>query len=104
MTLSLQLGFMALDQTARKHAVDIARLVPLARELAARAGSDGVTVSDLRITATQQGLLGASSGRGLSYLGAIFRAAGLVPTDRYRRSDVPQAHGNLGRVWCLPCL
>jgi len=101
-TLSLQLGFTALDQAARKHAVDIARLVPLARELAARAGSDGVTVSDLRITATQRGLLGASNGRGLSYLGAIFRAAGLIPTDRYRRSNVPASHGNPHRVFVLP--
>ena len=104
MTLSLQLGLDMLERATSRHAADIARLVPLARELAARAGLDGVTVSDLRIVAVQRGLLGASSGRGLSYLGAIFRAAGLVPTDRYRRSDVPQAHGNLGRVWCLPCL
>ena len=102
MTLSLQLGLAMRDQTARTHALEIARLVPLARELAVRAGAAGCTVSDLRVTATQRGLLGASSGRRLSYLGAVMRAAGLVPTDRYRRSDVPQAHGNLGRVWVLP--
>ena len=102
MTLSLQLGFTALDQTARKHAADIARLVPLALELAAKAGQGGCTVSDLRVTATQRGLLGASHGRSLSYLGAVLKAAGLVATDRYRRSDVPQAHGNLGKVWIAP--
>ena len=102
MTTSLQLGLNMRDQTARKHAADITRLVPLARELAVRAGADGVTVSDLRITATQRGLLGASSGRRLSFLGAVMRAAGLVPTDRYRRSDVPASHGNPHRVFVLP--
>ena len=102
-TLSLQLGFTALDQAARKHALDIARLVPLARELAARAGPDGLCVSDLRIVATQRGLLHVRArGRELSYLGAVLKAAGLKATDRYRRSDVPQSNGNLHRVFVLP--
>jgi len=99
---SLDLGLDMLNRTARKHSADIARLVPLARELAAKAGQDGVCVSDLRVTATQRGLLGASHGRSLSYLGAVLKAAGLVPTDRYRRSDVPASHGNPHRVFVLP--
>ena len=102
MTTSLQLGLAGLNRTARKHAADIAALVPLARELAARAGAGGVTVSDLRIVATQRGLLGASRGRGFSYLGAVMRAAGLRRTNQWRRSIISPSHGNPHRVFVAP--
>lgn len=101
MTLSLQLGFDALDSTAAKHRAEIEALVPLALELARKAGPDGITVSDLRVTATQRGLIGESRGRSHSWLGAVMKAAGLTPTDRYRRSDVPASHANLHRVYVL---
>ena len=45
MTTSLQLGLNMRDQTARKHAADIERLVPLARELA-----DSVEAGDVVLT------------------------------------------------------
>ena len=77
----------------------IEALTPVMRELAAKAGADGVTVADLRSVATQRGLLGASRGRGLSWLSAVPRAAGLEPTERMRRSHIAGSHGNLQRIW-----
>jgi hypothetical protein len=100
---STALGMRALAETAAKHAADIAALVPLARELAHRAGPDGITVSDLRLYAVQRGLLtGEERGRQLSYLGKVMSAAGLMRTGGYRRSAIRKAHGNLGAVWRLP--
>jgi hypothetical protein len=100
---STALGMRALAETAAKHATDIAALVPLARELAHRAGPDGITVSDLRLYAVQRGLLtGTETGRRLSYLGAVLKAAGLIPTGGYRRSAVGKSHGNLHRVYRAP--
>jgi hypothetical protein len=100
MTLSLQLGLDALDRTATRHAAEIRRLIPLAKKLAWAAGSEGITVADLRETAVQAGLLtGRESGRTLSYLGAVCSAAGLVSTNEFRRSRIPQSHGNAQRVW-----
>lgn len=83
---------------------DVARrielLVPLARELAMKAGPHGVTVADVRVTAIQRGLLtGAERGRALSWLSAVMKRAALLPSTEYRRSAIPQSHGNLHRVW-----
>lgn len=101
---SLQLGFQALDATASRadHQAQIAALVPLAQELA-RARPRGVTVSDLRHEAVRRGLLPATAtGRALSFLGYVFKAAQLVATDDFRRSDVGASHGNLHRVFRAP--
>ena len=88
-----------IDFTAR----DLDRLVPLARELAEKAGEYGVTVADLRIYAVNRGYLtGQESGRQLSYLGSVMRHAGLVATDRWRRSQIPKSHGNAQVVWRSP--
>lgn len=100
MNPSLQLGFDALDQTAARHAGEIARLVPLAKKLAWAAGSEGCTVADLRHAATLAGLLtGRERGRELSFLGAVMKAAGLTATQEWRRSSIPASHGNLHRVF-----
>lgn len=97
---SLQLGFQALEETAQKHAAQIRALVPLAKKLAWAAGSDGCTVADLRHAAALAGILtGRERGRELSYLGAVMKAAGLHATEEWRRSDIPQSHGNLNRVF-----
>lgn len=88
--------------TGETRARDIQRLLPLARELAARAGEAGVTIADVRVVAVQRGLLtGEESGRRLSYLGAVMRAAGLQATDRVRRSPIPKSHNNRHTVWIL---
>ena len=98
-----QVGLAARDRTASRHARDIERLLPLARELAQRAGPSGVTVSDLRLAAVQRGLLtGEERGRELSWLGKVCEAAGLVNTGRTRRSVIVRSHGNRHSVFVAP--
>ncbi len=90
-------------QSAGKHSHRIELLKPVVLELARRAGDAGVTVSDVRLTAVQRGLLSSSAkGRELSFLGAVCRAAGLLATDRTRRSTIDASHGNRHSVWVLP--
>lgn len=90
-------------QSAAKHSHRIELLKPIVRELARKAGDDGVTISDIRLTAVQRRLLSETAkGRELSFLGALCRAAGLVVTDRTRRSMVDKSHGNRHTVWVLP--
>lgn len=85
----------------RREAID--RLIPLAQELARKAGADGVTVADLRLYAVQRGILtGQETGRQLSYLGAVLTLAGLAKSERFRRSVIEQSHGNLHRVFVAP--
>lgn len=79
---------------------DLARLVPLARELAQKAGREGVTVENVRRAAVSRGLLtGEEQGRRLSFLGSLMKRAGLVKTGEYRRSGIGKSHGNLHAVW-----
>jgi hypothetical protein len=90
-------------QSAAKHSHRIALLRPIVRELAQKAGESGITVSDIRLTAVQRGLLESEArGRELSFLGAACRAAGLLATNRTRRSTIDQSHGNRHTVWVLP--
>lgn len=90
-------------QSAAKHSHRITLLVPVVRELAQKGGENGVTVSDVRLTAVQRGLLSESAkGRELSFLGAVCRAAGLLATNRTRRSTIDASHGNRHTVWVLP--
>jgi hypothetical protein len=76
------------------------RLIPIAKELAQKAGCHGVTISDVRICAVNRGVLtGEEAGKRLSYLGSVMEAAALVPTDGFRRSSIPKSHANLHRVF-----
>lgn len=85
---------------AADRARDFERLIPLAQELASKAGRHGVTVSDLRLFAEARGLItNHESGRRLSYLGKVMQAAGLVATKEWRRSSIPRSHGNAQVVW-----
>jgi hypothetical protein len=100
---ALRLGQQTLGCAASNHKLDIERLVPLARELAMKAGTAGVTVADLRLYAEQRGLLtGQERGRVLSYLGAVMKAAGLLNTRERRRSHIVRTHGNLQTIWRAP--
>jgi hypothetical protein len=82
---------------------DVERCAAVARELAAKAGKHGVIVANVRHEAEARGILtGGEQGRRLSFLGAVMKAAGLVATGEWRRSDVPKSHGNLHQVWVLP--
>lgn len=97
------MGLAALERTAAKNQALIETLVPLAQELAKKAGETGVTVADLRITAVQRGLLtGEEKGRALSFLGAVMKRAGLQATYELRRSQIPATHGIRNRVWVRP--
>lgn len=88
---------------ARKHSGQIELLKPIAQELARKARHHGVTVADVRLIAIQRGLLsGGETGRELSYLGAVMRAAKLSATDRTRRSHIDKSHGNRHTVWVDP--
>jgi hypothetical protein len=106
MTAAIQPGLW--DQpadTSTRHALDIRMLVPLATELAQRVGAVGITVADLRAEAERRGLFRPglnTRDRSLSYLGAVMKAAGLTPTDRTRRSFLPQSNGNRHVVWLAP--
>lgn len=91
---------LELTYTPAERKRDIERLIPLAKELAERAGDHGITVSNLRFAAVQKQLLtGEETGRRLSFLGAVMRKAGLVKTESFRRSDVRKSHGNNHRIW-----
>lgn len=94
----LALGLAARDRAAAANADLIERLVPLAKQLAEKAGDAGVTVADVRLLAERRGLLPESKGRRLSWLGAVMQRAGLVPTG-WRRSFLAKSHGNLQRVY-----
>lgn len=78
----------------------IERMAAIARELGEKAGDRGCTISDVRITAENRGVLtGEERGRRLSYLGTVMKRAGLEPTEEFRRSDIPRSNGNLHRVY-----
>lgn len=92
----------ALDFVADRQR-DIGRLIPLAQELARKAGPHGITVANLRIAAVNASLLtGQESGKRLSYLGVVMKKAGLSATSEFRRSTIDKSHGNLHRVFVLP--
>jgi hypothetical protein len=99
------------QQRERFVARQVERLIPVALELARKAGRSGVTIADVRITAVNRGILTGQEGaphpgtgklmkpRELSYLGSVMRSAGLVATEEYRRSVVPGSNGNAHKVW-----
>ena len=74
----------ARHRAASQHGAHIQALCPLAKELAWKAGRDGVTVGDIRLVAEQRGMLLPGSGRTLSWLCAVPKAAGLYATSRRR--------------------
>lgn len=102
MNPSLELGLFALADAAAKKRDIIRQLAAIAQGLAS-VHPDGITVADVRAEAARQCILPKeSTGRQLSFLGAVMREAGLEPTGEYRRSDVDVSHGNLHRVWKQP--
>lgn len=84
---------------------DLERLAGLAVEIALREGPDGVTVSDVREEAERIGILtGEETGERMKRLKlhTVCRRAGLLLTDRLRRSKVPRAHSNRNAVYVHP--
>lgn len=89
----------------KRTALDARRqaLVKLTLEMARDAGSQGITVSDIRLEAYRKNILaGGERGRTLSFMGSIPILAGLVKTGRYVRSEMAVTHGNLQMVWLHP--
>lgn len=86
-----------LNDSAKKHARDIGRLIPLAQNMALRAKEHGVTVGELRKQATGIYLTGHE--KDLDWLGAVMKAAGLIATPRMRRSKIGKSKSNPHRVW-----
>lgn len=98
MTSSLTF-FSALSEDIEQ---DRKRLVTLASELALKAGSNGVTSSDLRIMAVARGILtgGESESRmNALRIAGVMRMAGLVANGGHRRSSVPQAKRSLNAIY-----
>lgn len=102
---------LSLHRAIQKHGPAYLVLVGLARALAYTAGADGTTVADLREAAAQSldtlpqlvGVIPAKGqGRELAWLGGVLGKAGLVPTDRIRRSHIAGTHGNRNVVFLHP--
>lgn len=94
-------GMAKLAQTSAraKNAKMIEALIPVALRLAQSAG-DGITVSDLRKEAVSVGVLaGTETGKTLSYLGSVMKAAGLRASGQTRRSPLAVTHGIRQVVW-----
>lgn len=78
-----------------------AALVEIAKELAAK--QYDLTVEDIREVAEARDILtGKETGRELSYLSSIPKAAGLVTNGERVRSSRPSSHGNLQTIWYAP--
>lgn len=100
MNAALDTGMEALARTVPKNEDMIARLVPIAQELAWKFGTDGITTTDLRLEASDRRILtGLERGKDLSYLGAVMKRAGLVNSGNYRRSTLKVTHGIPQAVW-----
>lgn len=97
-----QLGLWSESGTS-EHETEIQLLIPIAQRLAREAGVSGVTVADVREEAARKGLIPPlGKGRSLSYLGALMKRAGLVATDRTRRSHIEGSNGNRQTVHIAP--
>lgn len=90
-------------RSASRHGAEIQALIPLAQNLAWKAGRDGVTVGDIRLYAERQGLLLPGSGRRLSWLCAVPKAAGLFPTTRRRLCPQPKTRNDQVVYVCQEC-
>ena len=90
-------GQRARDRAASKAEAQryLARFAPIARELA-RQRPDGITVADVRIEAERRGMEWPEHG---DFLGSLMQHAGLVATDRMRRSPIREQHGRRQMVW-----
>lgn len=82
---------------------DIERLVPLARELAEKAGAQGIRVENIRVQAVERGYLTGQE-RNLHWIGSVPRRAGLVNSGKplFRNKTIKKTHGNPGATWVLP--
>ena len=101
MNRSTGVGMEQLELTAGRsdHYALIQGLAVIAQGLASVRGEDGITIADVRREAEHQCIRLPEK---LHFLGAVMKAAGLVRTGAFRRSDVEASHGNAHRVWRRP--
>ena len=79
----------ARDRAGRGHEADLEALIPIAIDLARKAGPHGIIAGDVRIVAERLGLIGKSPNqRTLSWLTWVGKKAGLVNTGRRRLSTI----------------
>lgn len=90
-------GKAGLAQSEAHYERYILALIPVAQELARKAGFRGITVADIREVGESRGLI--PPGIPLDWLPAVPRRAGLKATGGFRRSHVLKTHGNLGQVY-----
>jgi hypothetical protein len=77
------------------------QLRPLIRTMLADAGAHGVTPHAVRFAAESRGwVTGKETGRFLSFLAGLFKAAGAVP-GAYVQSKHPSRRGAVTRCWIL---
>lgn len=77
------------------------KLLPLIKQMLDEAGAAGVTPHAVRFAAENRGLVtGKESGRYLSFLAGLFKAAGAVP-GAYVTSKHPRRRGAVTRSWVL---
>lgn len=104
MTPNPQLSFVALErarhQTESRNQQRIRELVPLAIELARKAGREGITVANLR-QAAQLEVQDREHQRAYSWLGAVLKRAGLIHTSE-RRMTAEARTRNRNDVWVHP--
>ena len=80
---------VAREVAGRGHEADLEALVPIALELAEKAGPEGIIAGDVRLVAERRGLIGKSPNqRTLSWLTWIGKKAGLHNTGRRRLSTI----------------
>ena len=91
------------EKAATAHSGEVQVLAELARDLAWRAGKAGITIDNVLTTATQRGLMPLlGKGRQHSFLGAVCRKAGLLPTGIRVRSQIVGKNGNWRQTWRHP--
>ncbi|HTG26071.1 MAG TPA: hypothetical protein VK681_39100 [Reyranella sp.] len=97
---SIAAGREGLAQASAGKEELIAKLVPIARELADKAGRAGIIPADVRYYGELRGLIPKSSDqRFLSFLPTVMRRDGLEPTGERRRSFILKSHGNSQMVY-----
>ena len=100
MNTATRRGLRALQKTKPRNQDKIDALVPVARRLADIWSEEGITVTDIRRHGIRLGILKADDP--MDFLPHVPKAAGLVNSGRYKRSNLNVTHGNLQVVWLRP--
>ena len=90
------------EKAAKAHPVEVARLAEIALDLALRYPT-GITIDNVLQAVHAWGLMPLiGKGRSHSFLGAVCRKAGLIPTGKRIRSQIAGKNGNWRNTWVHP--